>query len=280
MPGRKPKAGTVITSLFENEKRRLNNHVDDSDDDVEKRKKSKKGKEDDSMEKTFNCHICHSEDPTLPKLSAQEIKFLEDNDQIMLKYKTGKDIKILCKNHYKDEVLNFMRREKCCNILNRHKGKARKTDLRKITVRQADDAMTYLGLKMIPFLHICKDCIPKLDMKIEEAKMIEDEPYFDDNAAEIEEEQVEKEEIEENEENEENEGVEELEIGTVKHDILRNIAAKVENFSKEQKIAIVSVLPASWTTNEIATNTGKITVHCTYSGALKHLIYLKKPLNT
>merc|ERR1712214_275304 len=108
------------------------------------------------------------------------------------------------------------------------------------------DAMTYLGLKMIPFLHICKYCIPKLDLKIEEAKVIEDEPYFEDFAAETEEEHVEK------EENEEIEEVEELDIGNDKLDIFRKIAANVENFSKEEKVAIVTILPTSWTTNEIA----------------------------
>ena len=107
MPPKKPKAGTVITSLFENDKRRFNNNNsgNSEDDDDKNRKKSRKDKDDDDEERTFTCHICHAEDPTVPKFSPKEIQFLEDNEQIMLKFKTGKEIKILCEKHYQVEIL-------------------------------------------------------------------------------------------------------------------------------------------------------------------------------
>ena len=275
MPPKKVKAGTVITSLFENDKRRFNNNNsgNSEDDDDENRKRSRKDKDDDDdAERTFTCHICHAEDPTVPKFSPKEIQFLEDNEQIMLKFKTGKEIKILCEKHYQVEIRNVLkRRERCCNVLSAHKSRPKTTNLMKISVSQAEDAMKYLGLKMIPFLHICRDCTPKLDLKIEEAKAMENNnpdvlPDNDNDDYDA----VEMIEDVENAENTENEEVEEVEIGNVKHDILRKIAVNVENFTKEQKVAIVKVLPASWTTNEISTETGKLTFLCTYSGALKN----------
>ena len=102
MPPKKIKTGTVITTLFESEK---NNNVDDSDDNDERRKKSKKDNKKD--DKTFNCDICHHEDPTVPKFLSSGVKFLEEDEQIILKFKNERNLKILCKKHYKNEITNW-----------------------------------------------------------------------------------------------------------------------------------------------------------------------------
>ena len=55
----------------------------------------------------FNCDICHNEDRSLPELKRSEVVFLESEEQIVLKFKKDRSIKILCKNHYRNEVTNF-----------------------------------------------------------------------------------------------------------------------------------------------------------------------------
>ena len=225
----------VLHSLFENEKRNQNNNNDDA--------------------KTFNCDICHFEDHTTSKFVQKDIKFLEEEDQIMLKFKMDREIKILCLNHYKTEVLKLRdsRRRTCCNVLNNHKGKPRKTNLQKITVRQAEDAKNFLGIKMIPYLDICRDCSPKLNQRIEEARRNEDHlpnplPDNYDNTDYAMDSQTE----------EDAEEVEEAGSGDDKHEILSKIADQVDEFTRAQKIAIIRVLPASWSIREISAHTGKI----------------------
>ena len=232
----------VVHSLFENEKRNQNNNNDDEDDTR-------------AAAKTFNCDICHFEDHTTPKFAQKDIKFLEEEDQIMLKFKMEREIKILCLNHYKTEVLKLRdsRWKTCCNVLNNHKGKPRKTKLQKITVRQAEDAKKYLGIKMIPYLDICRDCSPKLDQRIEEARRIEDHPPNpipdnNDNTDFAMDSQTE----------EDAEEVEEAGSGDDKHEILSKIADQLDEFTRAQKIAIIRVLPASWSIREISAHTGKI----------------------
>ena len=258
MPPKKLKTGTVITSLFENEK---NNNIDDSDDDdEEKRKRSKREKKKD--DKTFNCDICHIEDSTLPKFLSSDIKFLEEDEQIILKFKREENMKILCKRHYKNEILNWKThiksRSKCCNILDEHdkekigkKTRQKKSHLKDVTVKQAEDAKRYLGKKLIPFQLICSQCVVKFESKIEEMKLLESNPPVEHSFPEID---VIDEEFEAHTETDEDMGSEEIDV---KEAILTNIQEKVQLFTKEQKVAIISIIPSSWSANEIAKKTGK-----------------------
>ena len=252
MPPKKLKTGTVITSLFDNEK---NNNVDERDgEDEEKRKKSKKDKKKD--DKTYNCDICHLEDPTVPKFLSNDIRFLEEDEQIILKFKNERNMKILCKNHYRKEITfwkgNTKSRAKCCNILGDHK-KATTTLLKDVTVKQAEDAKMFLGKKLIPFQKICHACVKKIDSKIEELKLLENNPLAEDSFPDTndigedfaEDSQTDEDMSEENE---------------VKEAILKNIQEKVPSFTKEQKSAIISVLPSSWTPHEISEKTGKLSL--------------------
>ena len=231
----------VLHSLFENEKRNQNNNNGDED-------------ETGAAAKTFNCDICHFDDHTTSKFARKDIEFLEEKDQIMMKFKMDREIKILCSNHYKTEVSNMKyRQKKCCNVLNNHKGKPRKTMLQTITVRQAEDAKKFLGIKMIPYLDICRDCSPKLDQRIEEARKIEDHlpdplPDNNDNTDYAMDSQTE----------EDAEEVDEDGSCDDKHEILSKIADQVDDFTRAQKIAIIRVLPASWSIREISAHTGKI----------------------
>ena len=52
--------------------------------------------------------------------------------------------------------------------------------------------------------------------------------------------------------------VEEVGSGDDKHEILSKIADQLDEFTRAQKIAIIRVLPASWSIREISAHTGRI----------------------
>ena len=115
-------------------------------------------------------------------MNLESVEFLEDKEQLVLKYKLGKDLKILCTRHYKNEVLHFFDKSKrfqgqCCNILKLHKKmKPRKTKLVSISPDLAKESHIHLGLQVIPFSKICQDCIPVLEARIQSSKAAETIP--------------------------------------------------------------------------------------------------------
>ena len=246
---RRSKKFKVITSLHENEKRNFennNNDSDESDRDDRRRRKSNEGEET-NVQGTYNCDICHSDDPTLPTIGPKGIRFLNEDEQQIIKFKNDLEVKILCLKHYKNEITNWIRRPSCCNVLGKHK-KAKKIDLKKITVKLAEEVHIYLGKKIIPFDNICKYCLPELQLMIENAKDVANNPpdipvpeiFHEDNSFET-------------------GSTEDLSENDLKDLILRNICKEneVDQFTKEQKVGILRVLPSSWSTREISEKSGK-----------------------
>ena len=249
---RRSKKFKVITSLHENEKRNFennNNDSDESDRDDRRRRKSNEGEET-NVQKTYNCDICHSDDPTLPTIGPKGIKFLNEDEQKIIKFKKDLEVKILCLKHYKNEITNWRcKRFSCCNILGKHK-KAQKTRLKEVSVKLAEEVQTYLGKKIIPFDNICTYCIGDLELEIDRAKDVAnnppDSPIPDPDIL-----------------NEdilfETGSTEDLNENDLKDLILRNICKENEDnqFTKEQKVGILRVLPRSWSVREISEKSGK-----------------------
>ena len=248
---RRSKKFKVITSLHDNEKRQFennNNDSDESDRDDRRRRKSNEGEET-NVQGTYNCDICHSDDPTLPTIGPKEIILLDEDEQQILKFKKDLEVKILCLKHHQNEIKNWrIKRHSCCNVLGKHK-KARKTDLKKITVKLAKEVHTYLGKKIIPFDSICTSCLPDLQLEIDRAKDVTNNPPDIPVPENFEEDIL-----------FETGSTEDLNENDLKDLILRNICEEneVDQFTKEQKVGIIRVLPSSWSTREVSDKTGKM----------------------
>ena len=137
---------------------------------------------------------------------------------------------------------------KCCNVLKLHK-KPRRTKLVEggVSVELAENVVRYLDLKIIPLQQICQDCYPKLNVKIQNAKVLDDIPPDSAIPDIIQEEaslDLDKEYCDNDKDND-------------KITIFSNIKKHLSLFSKQQKVAIISILPSSWTKMEICNNTGK-----------------------
>ena len=247
----KNKKFKVLTSLHENEKRNFdnNNDSDESDRDDRRRKTANEGEER-NVQRTYNCDICHSDDPTLPAIGPDGIKFLSEDEQQILKFKNDLEVRILCLKHYQKEIRNWrvVRKRNCCNVLGKHK-KAQKTNLRTISVKLAEEVQIFLGKKIIPCDSICQKCSKDLQLEIDRAKNVaNDRP--DSPVPEIFHEDI----------SFETGSAEDLNENELKDLILRNICKEneVDEFTKEQKVGIIRVLPRSWSTREVSDKTGKI----------------------
>ena len=142
-----PRKKLIVSSLYEYQKRSNNNNniTDESDSDGKKKRKRRKKVE--ASDSTFSCDICHFDEPSHPKYSSAQIKFLDEKEQTVLRYKKDRPIKVLCKKHHHNEFFNFFsksRQTKCCNILNVHQ-KKQKSNLQDVTVQLAD-SVKHLGI--------------------------------------------------------------------------------------------------------------------------------------
>ena len=114
----------ILTSLSESEKRTALNSIsnDDSDDNCKNRKETNKKKKLNDYNPTFRCDICHFSDSNMIKYRASEVKYLEDDEKTILKFKKNRLISVLCLRHYKSEILAWKgHQNKCCNVLKLHK---------------------------------------------------------------------------------------------------------------------------------------------------------------
>ena len=196
----------------------------------------------------MNCDICHASDPYLPKFNDKAVKYLEEKEQIVLKFKKGIEGKILCNRHYKSEIEYFFNgkfrfQSQCCDVLKIHKTKIRKTKLVTVSHDLANDARIHLGLQdLIPFQKICVDCMPKLEAQIISVKSEETIPPDDEQSTNF----------------MENDTVVDIDFGDsdTKEVIFGNIRQKLAELDRDQQAAIIAILPSSWSNHEISSKSG------------------------
>ena len=223
----------ILTTLFASEKRTALDSIssNDSDDNFKNKKETNKKKKLKDSNPTFRCDICHFSDSNMIKYRASEVKFLEDGEKTILKFKKNRLISVLCLRHYKSEILAWKgHQNKCCNVLKLHK-KPRRTKLVEggVSVELAENVVRYLDLKIIPLQQICQDCYPKLNVKIQNAKVLDDIPpdlAIPDNVQQDASIDLNKEYCDNDKNND-------------KIIIFSNIKKHLSSFSKEQKVAII-----------------------------------------
>ena len=130
-------------------------------------------------------------------------------------------------------------------MLGEHKKKARTSNLLEVSEELAQSVSMHLDFKLIPYGKLCVDCHPKLLTMINKARYEESIPPNEDFCTSSGAQDSQLEDYTTETESED----------TDKEIILKNIKENLQNFSKEEKAAIVSVLPSSWTISEICEKT-------------------------
>ena len=132
-----------------------------------------------------------------------------------------------------------------------HKKKPRRTKLNIVSEELASSASSHLHKKLIPYSKICQDCHSKLSEMIDSARYQETVPQEDVcTSSGAQDSNIDK-----------TVDSEDLNDETDKEIILRNMKAQFPNFTKAERVAIISVLPSSWTRAEICEKTGSVVLH-------------------
>ena len=156
-------------------------------------------------------------------------------------------------HHYESDVRFWFNKnaKKCRNLYGSHKS-ANTYKTQEVSLQLAEDARKYTSHELIPSHRLCKGCLSKLQHEITS--------------------EIEKETVKAEEEIIEEETVDDLadpdwEIhpnvaeddsvdGDDLKEIIDNMRDELPEYTKEQKIGIIKILPTSWTIYKICTVTG------------------------
>ena len=154
------------------EVKRPNGDDGDSDDENRKRKKS-------DAPSDWICDLCTHSNKSTNKLKESEIKFLDDKETCVMKHKGFDNMKVLCIQHYDNEIRRWFSHQKKCigaHLFGKHeaqkKGKPRTSRVTEVTTDLANDTASNTGYSVIPGQKICPQC---LDILKQEIKAFEDE---------------------------------------------------------------------------------------------------------
>ena len=156
----------ILTSLKDNQNNEQTENSDSDDDRDKKQCKKEFSKSDDDISATYNCDICHKEDPEKEKYRELDIKVITEFERSILRVKDSIEAKILCKRHYQNKIVNWLcRQTKCCNPLSLHKKS--KATKRNASLTLARKCRNYEIVDVIPGQKMCWECEMKLKVSLE-----------------------------------------------------------------------------------------------------------------
>ena len=255
---KKKKEEEVLISLEDNQKRKVNNNDGDfeSDSDLKDKKKLKKRDNLNDEPRIFLCNLCHNEDASKPRFKKSEVKLdLSEKEQEVLQFRYKTPVKIVCLQHYETEVkFWFLKNTKVCkNLFGRHKSASKnKLWTQEIDLETAKKANKYTSYDLIPCQRLCKVCFKQLQEEIKSAMEIENN-IVEDDIANTAEEDVGNAAIDEawiedlDDDEDDNKDLKE---------IINNIKDNWPEYSKDQRIALIQVLPKKWSIKKIGDLTG------------------------
>ena len=154
MKGKRSKP-LIIKSLYDDMKER----GEDEDGDGDRRRKKKKD------EVTPGVWRCDLSDNNTKLLKDNEIKILSDKEQGILKHKGHGNIKVLCLQHYKQLIKEWIVNQKKCigsKLFGKHEakenGNPRISKVKEVTTDLADKTSMNTSHRIIPGEKICPQC--------------------------------------------------------------------------------------------------------------------------
>ena len=231
-----------------------------SDEDEEEGQKGRRPPEKRKIEETYIpniliCDICSKEE----KESTTEVTEVSQVEKEILAFFFDFQVLKICKHHHKQIFVDFPNNQKACKspFEPKHK-KAVKNGLKLVSLYDAQQAFHCLDVSLKPGEKLCVNCRIKLYNAIEEKTQQEfDDPTPSSSQFSNYSERNSVRKMKEQEEDEKDKKIKELQNDADDLNlIMANIRDKFPNWTKEQKAAVLSVLPSSWSNRKVVEETG------------------------
>ena len=248
---------TILSSSRLAKKIKQEHFSDDEDEEDQNGRKPPDKRKIEEIYIPYNpeCDVCTKEQ----KEATTEVTEVSEVEKEILAFFFDFEIVNICKHHHKQTFVDFPSNQRSCKdpFEPKHK-KSVKNGLKLVSLYDAQQALHYLKVGLKPGEKLCVNCRIKLYNAIEEKKQKEfDDPtpsssqfsnYSDGSGIRKMEEKI---------EDEKDKKIYELQKDADDLNlIMANIRDKFPNWSKEQKAAVLSVLPSSWSNRKIGEETG------------------------